>query len=63
MCLVKLYENKDSKQAVLTDIAYIRWNSDGVELETLFGEKRAIQGAISSIDFIKSRLILVDSPQ
>ena len=58
MCLAKLYESADSEPAVLTDIAHIRCRPDRVEVETLLGERKVIQGTISHIDFVKSRVIL-----
>ena len=58
MCLAKLYESADGDHAVLEDIAHLRCEGDRVELVTLYGESKVVQGRISQIDFLKSRLVI-----
>lgn len=61
MCLAKLYESPDSDRPVLEDIAYLRCEPDRVELKTLYGERKVVQGRISQVDFVKSRVVLAMS--
>ena len=61
MCLAKVYHSMESTSPVLEDVARMRSAPDGLELETLYGEKRVVSGAISEIDFVRSRVILVEA--
>lgn len=58
MCLGKVYQAEESDEPLLESIAYLRLEGDQVELETLFGEKRVLQGRLREIDFVRSRIIL-----
>jgi predicted RNA-binding protein len=58
MCLAKVYENAKDDEPVLEDVAYLTVDGDLVEVETLFGERRAFQGKVRYIDFLKSRVQL-----
>lgn len=58
MCLGKVYQAKGGDEPVLEDIAHLRLEGDQVELVTLFGEKRVLQGRLCEIDFVKSRIIV-----
>ena len=58
MCLGKVYQAEESDEPHLESIAYLRLEGDQVELETLFGEKRVLQGRLREIDFVRSRIIL-----
>ena len=58
MCLAKLYEAAKNDEPILEDIAYMVFDGERVEIETLFGEKRIFQGRVSQIDFLKSRVQL-----
>ena len=60
MCLAELYETEKSDRAVLTNIAHIRFEPQGVEVVTLFGETKVIREKISRIDFLKSRVVLAE---
>jgi predicted RNA-binding protein len=54
MCMAKLYEAVESDKPVVEDIAYMTIDGDRVEVETLFGEKKVLQGKVRQIDFLKS---------
>ena len=56
MCLAKLYQNEGS-DLILENIAYMRFDGDQLELETLFGESKTLQGKVRQVDFVKSRVI------
>jgi predicted RNA-binding protein len=50
--------NNSSKQPILEDIARVRVQGDRVELETLFGARKAIPGKVVEVDFTASRILL-----
>ena len=58
MCLPKAFVNNWSEQPVFQDIARLRIYNDKVELETLFGEEKAIPGRVIEVDFTSSRILL-----
>ena len=58
MCLATAYLNKGDKEPILRDIAHIRFDSGSVEMETLFGEKKAIPCRVLEVDFSASKIIL-----
>jgi len=58
VCLAKAYLSKGSEEPVLRDIAYMRFDGDSVELETLFGEEKVITGRVLEVDFSTSKIIL-----
>jgi predicted RNA-binding protein len=58
MCLGKVYQSEESNEPLLENIAHLRLEGDQVELETLFGEKKAFQGRLREIDFVRSRIIM-----
>jgi len=58
MCLAKAYFNKSVDSPILQDIARMRLHDDRVELETLFGEEKVIQGRVVEIDFSTSKILL-----
>jgi predicted RNA-binding protein len=58
MCLASLYTSATEEQPVLKDVASIRIADGAVEVETLFGEKKRLQGQIEQIDFVRSRVQL-----
>ena len=61
MCLAKAFINNWDEQPVLKDISRLRINGDKVELETLFGEEKAIPGRVIEIDFAASRILMGES--
>ena len=58
MCLAAAYQSVEGDQPVLQKIAHVRINGNRVELETLLGEKKVLQGKIREIDFVNSKLII-----
>jgi len=58
MCLAKAFVNNWSGQPVFQDIAHMRVNGNRVELESLFGEEKAISGSLVEIDFTASKILL-----
>jgi predicted RNA-binding protein len=56
--MAKAYQTNKTEEPFLTDIAYIKFNGDRLELRTLFGELKEIQGKVSEIDFVKSKVII-----
>lgn len=58
MCLASAYQNGDSDTPVLRDIARVSIDGDTVELETLFGERKVLQGRLTEVDFTKSRIVV-----
>ena len=58
MCLAKAYLNKWDDEPVLQDIAHMRLHGGQVELETLMGEEKVIQGRVVEVDFATSRILL-----
>ena len=57
MCLAAAYQSVEGDQPVLQQIAHVRINGNRVELETLLGERKILQGKIREIDFVNSKLI------
>ncbi len=58
MCLAAAYQGAESDQPILKEVARITIDGDAIELETLFGEKRVLQGKLTEIDFMKSKVII-----
>lgn len=58
MCLGKLYEAENEGRLILDSIAHLRLLDGMVEVETLFGEKKVLQGKLREIDFIQSKVIV-----
>ena len=58
MCLAAAYQGVESDEPILKEIAHLNINGDKIELETLFGERKVIQGKLTEIDFMKSRIVI-----
>jgi len=58
VCLATAYLSKGSDEPILSDIAYMRLDSERVEMETLFGEEKVIPGRVLEVDFFTSKIIL-----
>jgi len=58
MCLAAAYQSRESDQPILQEIAHVRIDGNRVELETLFGDRKVLQGKIHEIDFVNSKLII-----
>jgi predicted RNA-binding protein len=58
MCLAKAYKGYQSEQPFLSEIARLKITDGQVELETLLGERMAVEGEVREIDFSGSRVII-----
>jgi predicted RNA-binding protein len=58
MCLAAAYQGAQSDQPILQEIARMTINGSSIELETLLGDKRVVQGKLKEIDFMESRVII-----
>jgi predicted RNA-binding protein len=58
MCLAAAYFDNENGPLILKDIAHLKFNGDNVELETLFGEGKSVQGKLIEVDFFSSKIIL-----
>ena len=58
MCLAAAYQSMESDQSILQEIAHVRIDGSRIELETLFGDRKVLQGKINEIDFMNSKLII-----
>ena len=58
MCLATAYLSNGGDEPILIDIAHMRFDSDSVKMETLFGEERVISGRVLEVDFSTSKIIL-----
>ena len=58
MCLAAAYRSMESDQPILQEIAHVRIDGNELELETLFGDRKVLQGRIHEIDFMNSKLII-----
>ena len=58
MCLAAAYRGNESEQPILQEIAHVTIDGNRVELETLFGDRKVLQGKIYEIDFMNSKLII-----
>lgn len=58
MCLATAFQGAESDQPLLQEIARLYINDDKIEMETLFGERKVLQGRLTEIDFMSSRVII-----
>jgi predicted RNA-binding protein len=56
--MAKLYEAGEVDKPIVEDIARLTIADRQVEVETLFGERKILQGKVRQIDFLKSRIQL-----
>jgi len=54
--MARLYETEGGDKPIVEDIARLTIVDRQVEVETLFGEKKILQGNVRQIDFLKSRI-------
>ncbi len=55
---ILLAMSMEGDKPILEDIAYMIVEGERVEVETLFRERRILQGGMRQIDFLKSRVQL-----
>ena len=58
MCLAAVYQGVESDHAIMQEVAHVRIDGNTVELETLFGDSKVIQGRIREIDFMNSKIFI-----
>jgi len=58
MCLASAYWAGEKDQPILEDIADVRIVGELVEMETLMGEKKVLEGRVREIDFMDSRIVV-----
>ena len=58
MCLATAYRDAESDQPILQEIARVKIDGNRVELESLFGDNMVVQGKITEIDFMDSKIII-----
>ncbi|MHB8091641.1 MAG: CooT family nickel-binding protein [Syntrophales bacterium] len=58
MCLASAYFNNENGTLIMKDIAHLKADGDNLELETLFGERKAVRGKIIEVDFFSSKIFL-----
>ncbi len=58
MCLAKVYQDIESDEPILEEIAYVVIDGNRLELESLFGDRHVILGKVREIDFMKSRVVI-----
>ena len=61
MCLAKAYLNKWGNEPVLHDISHMRLYDGRVEMETLLGEEKVIEGKVVEVDFTASKILMDES--
>ncbi|MBE0479545.1 MAG: CooT family nickel-binding protein [Dehalococcoidia bacterium] len=57
MCLAAAYHG-EKKEPLLREVALVRVEGDRIELESLFGERKVVEGKITEVDFSNSRLVI-----
>jgi predicted RNA-binding protein len=59
MCLAKVYVRTDTaEELVMENVAHVVVNDGRVLLTSLFMETEELQGRITSVDLVKSKLVL-----
>ena len=58
MCLAAAYQGQSSHEPMMRDIARISIDGGTIEIETLFGERKVLQGSIGLVDFMDSKVII-----
>ncbi|MDY6892410.1 MAG: CooT family nickel-binding protein [Chloroflexota bacterium] len=58
MCLAAAYQGVESDGAIMQEVAHVRIDGMRVELETLFGDSKVVEGRIREIDFMNSKIFI-----
>ena len=59
MCLAKVYVRTDTaEELVMENVAHVVVNDGRVLITSLFMETEELQGSITSVDLVKSKLVL-----
>ena len=63
MCMANAYVKQNShERLIVEEIASLRIEGDKLHLKPLFGEEKCIQGRITEIDFMSSRIVIEQKP-
>ena len=57
----KVYLNKQYDEPIVRDVALVRLRNGQVEIQTLFGEMRAVSARLVEVDFNTSTILLEES--
>jgi predicted RNA-binding protein len=58
MCLAKAYPSTERNRSFLENITYMKLDGDCIQIETMFGEEKVIQGRVLEVDFENSKVVL-----
>ncbi len=59
MCLAKAYSSKgEETELILEDVANMRIDGNKLNLRTLFGEQKEIEGLVKEVDFQNARIVI-----
>ena len=58
MCLAKAFPSTERTRSFLENITYMKLDGDCIQIETMFGEERVIQGRVLEVDFENSKVII-----
>lgn len=60
MCLANIYERGNGAKLIIKDIAYLKVDTNQIEMENLAGESKTLRAKISEIDFMNSDVFVDD---
>ena len=58
MCLAKAYTNREMIEPIFENISHMDLDGKSIRMETMFGEKKVIQGKVLEVDFENSKIIV-----
>ena len=58
MCLAKAYTNREMIEPIFENISHMDLDGKSIRMETMFGEKKVIQGKVLEVDFEDSKIIV-----
>lgn len=59
MCLAKAYLSKgEETELILEDVARLMIEGNNLNLRTLFGEQKEIEGLVKEVDFQNARIVI-----
>jgi len=58
MCLAKAYTNREMIEPIFENISHMDFDGKNIRMETMFGEKKVIQGKVLEVDFEDSKIIV-----
>jgi predicted RNA-binding protein len=60
MCLANIYERGNEAKLIVKDVAYLKVDTNQIEMENLAGESKTLRAKISEIDFMNSDVFVDD---